>query len=1204
MRVSRRSAIVGLTSTSVAVKSAAAQSVLDVRGGSPPTPPQPITSLTPTSVSLAVSGSIGQPVCTFAVTMSRASPPFSGSLTLDGTHASEFALTGNVLTVGVANLSVPYRYNITITPHETGVVGDGVAIPVTINALTRGATRKLITSVTAGNLRDDYTGNGPVQWFGMWVTVGPNPITVTSVGRYNSGNGTRNHPVVIIDAKTGTHVPNGHATVKAASAGHNQFAYAALPDGGSVLAAGRQYYILSRETEDNDQFCDSNTTVTYQTDATVSGSVVSVTNLDSFGSGGPTGSTCGPLDLQYTIGGTPMLVGTPFPWLGDQHNYQTDNGNYFYVPEVSVVSGTITLDGRWYQNSRFPILPTNTVTVEWVIDDNTPNVVRSPYILGPADQSYHNNFPWTLDTTTLADGTHSFYVRFVDSVSGKKATNPYLLSSFTGTLIVQNKGPLNGLQRVPLNQAGQPPARLLNPSADWVTYPGSPTSQTVTPYPSPFVPPSSKTSLRNASNYYIENWTADHWHEYDTDKAFVTTPNGGVMLGHFSPQIGGNTIESQYAAGLCFQLYDGGRNDSRVSSYTSWVAAPDGSGFVAAEMMGRVVHLAWDGTVTTLAGETLDRTKLQLEFALATQLPEAQRTNQMKFIGQIGTPGFTDFRGLNDVCYDPRDPTHRTLYVACPRRHCIIKVDLSTNPPTLTRYAGQDGQPNGVDGWRNSGNPSGSEDGANPYTPIVNGRATEAIDGTGPLALFNEPYSIIMADGRNPRIPAGTMFVADFCNGAIRQISAHGTTVTTLVGVQPAVNPTQATSDSAGTYQFSPAAATPFAQAWVNFPHTLRFDSKGNILFLEIYHQTIRAVDYLKQTVTRVGETIWANDAAGGTWGWFDVDTAGACGPVDDIAVVKAIAGPAGSIWRISRDGTYSNWFWGDAAGATEEGPTRQGIVNDPGSGAYTWAICFAKTQARMLSGGYRHWGVMCWRSALPGDPPIDPDTNKGINIQLYNHGHSIWWHGTCVAFPWGSRPTFASLHGAAGTGRLGSTVARTFDAIVAAYPRDGDFTAAVQAPGTLGAFINGGMDGSVLRPEITGNDLRALCYYIRRTAMSGTYPKTVDPGPQNMDTNSPIISNVALMRRSQTSIQATWTTSKPTVGLIAGCSDAVYNNTNDAGLSQYNVWSPIESTFTTSHTETITSLPVVASGRPTHITILAKDIAGNSVYYPDQAVS
>jgi hypothetical protein len=1142
-------------------------------------------------------------------------------------------------------LSAPQQYNITIIPNQTGVIGDGVPIPVTINASAPGATKNLITSVTAGNLRDDYPGNGPVQWFGMWITVGPNPLTVSSVGRYYAGNATQNHPVVIIDANSGIQVPNGRATVNAASAGRNQFAYAPLPDGGAVLAARRQYYVLSLETQDSDQFCDSNTIVGYQADATVSGSVFSATNLASFSSGGPAGSTFGPLDLKYAIGGTPMLLGSPFSQInqGDQHMYQSGVGNFFYFPSgIRIVSGTITLDGAFYwAPPTYPVPPPGTMVVQWVVDDNTPNAnapgshtILSPYITGPIDSTNTNNFPWQFDTTQLADGTHSFYVRFVDSTSGITNGNPYQFASNSGVLIVQNHGQTNGVQPIPLTQAGQQPARLLSPSSDWIHYPGSWQAQTPVPYPTVFVPPCTsnqslyfKNPAQMRGAQWIDNLTGMHFHEYDTLTYLSTTPNnGGVLICHSNAQVAGGTAESQYAATLCFQGYAGGRGDMTISSYSSWVAAPDGTGFYGIELPGRLVKLDYQGTLTHLAGDTRDRTKLPSEAALATALPEEQKLARMIFVGTIAplpgqsSPSFADFRGLNDLCFDPRDRTNNTIYVASPRRHIIIKVDLATNPPTLTRYAGRDGVCNGVDGWFNKGAPCGSEEGASINAPIQNGRALETSPGAGPVALFNEPYSIIMADGRNPNIPAGTMFVADFCNGAIRYISADGNTVGTLVGVQPAINPDQANNDSNGfsaAYQFSAPGTVPFSQTWINFPQTLRFDSRGNIIVLEIYHQAVRAITLTTSmasqipdgAVTRIGLTGWAGinsgSNAGGTWGWMDVDSNGASGPVDDILVAKAITAPAGQLWRISRDGRYNAMFAGDQSGAAEEGSVAAGagLVNDPSSGAYAWVVCFDQSQNRILTGGFRHWGLECWRGKIASDPVYNVNTDQGVNTLLYEYGHSLYWHGTVKVFPWGYRPSLASLHGPAGQSFLGRTIARNFDAIAAAYPTDGDFTRAAQMPGTLGYFINTGMDGSVPRPEITGNDLRALCYYIRRSAQSGSYPKPAIPGPSNTDASAPIISGVTVTRQSPTSINVAYTTNKPTIGMVIGCSDQVYANRNNA-QSSYCCWSSLESGFGTSHNQTITTLPAPSAGHPTHISVLVKDIAGSSVYYPDQVVS
>ena len=93
-----------------------------------------------------------------------------------------------------------------------------------------------------------------------------------------------------------------------------------------------------------------------------------------------------------------------------------------------------------------------------------------------------------------------------------------------------------------------------------------------------------------------------------------------------------------------------------------------------------------------------------------------------------------------------------------------------------------------------------------------------------------------------------------------------------------------------------------------------------------------------------------------------------------------------------------------------------------------------------------------------------------------------------------------------------------------------------------------------------------------------------------------PRISSVVATRLSSTSIRVTWTTDKPTIGMAgAGSPASALTDT------PYSCWSPIESSFGTSHNVVITGLPLPT---PTHYTVLSKDVAGNSSYTADATIA
>src|SRR5208282_884493 len=157
-----------------------------------------------------------------------------------------------------------------------------------------------------------------------------------------------------------------------------------------------------------------------------------------------------------------------------------------------------------------------------------------------------------------------------------------------------------------------------------------------------------------------------------------------------------------------------------------------------------------------LVGQTLDRNKLPLEAQILIGVDQNLCLNQFKVIGTIGSPSFTHWGGLNDLCYDPRDSTHNTLFVCSTIYNFIYKVTALNTAPVAVRYAGQDSGTGVGDGGGN-----------------VNGAATST-------AQFNQPFNIIVADGTNVNAAAGTMFIIDRGNKSLRTVDPTGTTVSTL----------------------------------------------------------------------------------------------------------------------------------------------------------------------------------------------------------------------------------------------------------------------------------------------------------------------------------------------------------------------------------------------------------------------------------------
>jgi hypothetical protein len=198
---------------------------------------------------------------------------------------------------------------------------------------------------------------------------------------------------------------------------------------------------------------------------------------------------------------------------------------------------------------------------------------------------------------------------------------------------------------------------------------------------------------------------------------------------------------------------------------------------------------------------------------------------------------------------------------------------------------------------------------------------------------------------------------------------------------------------------------------------------------------------------------------------------------------------------------------------------------------------------------------------------------------------------------PFNIRPSFATLFGEMGDNGLGLP---TFNDMNATYATDGDpMTVHTSNDGTLAWFIQSGMNGlTVARPEITGNDLVNLMYFIRRSSMIGCYPTpyAFPTSEVSTDTTAPIIYSPVAVRVSSTSIRVTWTTDKPTLGLVAAGSPQWAGS-----AAPYNAYTPLETTYATVHSLTLSGLPATS---PTHWAIWCKDLAGNFTTTQDATIA
>ena len=112
-----------------------------------------------------------------------------------------------------------------------------------------------VESTVLGEPRSDFTG-----WVGMVIVVGPNPITVTDLGRSTFAASAATHEVKLVLPAGTSGTDLGTVTIPA-SAVIQGYAYAPLQPS-VVLQANTEYYVVSHETNGGDRWFDFPTVVT------------------------------------------------------------------------------------------------------------------------------------------------------------------------------------------------------------------------------------------------------------------------------------------------------------------------------------------------------------------------------------------------------------------------------------------------------------------------------------------------------------------------------------------------------------------------------------------------------------------------------------------------------------------------------------------------------------------------------------------------------------------------------------------------------------------------------------------------------------------------------------------------------------------------------------------------------------------------------
>ncbi|MDQ3259291.1 MAG: hypothetical protein M3Q00_00660, partial [Pseudomonadota bacterium] len=424
-------------------------------------------------------------------------------------------------------------------------------------------------------------------------------------------------------------------------------------------------------------------------------------------------------------------------------------------------------------------------------------------------------------------------------------------------------------------------------------------------------------------------------------------------------------------------------------------------------------------------------------------------------------------------------------------------------------------------------------------------------DGPASEATFHYPSSL-------ETMPDGTIYVTQFGNE-----DAHEGPIGAEAGIR----------------KISPSGMVTTVSTEL-VPYVIRRTSKGKLI---VGHKTTgHIVEFNPVTLTR-RVIVELNSS---TWNWLSVDRWGTVGPLDTIYYVSALGRPPGMqhnnyIYRIN---PYTNvatpGFTVRSNGVIlNKGNTNLGDAeNILGSVShYVWEAVPDDEEGLFFVWGFAGEGPYIWE--------LNPGVTREFDFNLFTAGKGIFINGTVrhvkrydstdktpFDWPFGIRPSFTGLYGGAGHHFLNLP---SFEEI-AGWPAE-----------QRAQWYKDGMGGATPRPELTGEDARALDYFICKSShrsIAADCPKL----PMPTDKIAPTITNLQVVRKAGTAT-ITWQTNEPAIGFVA------FANANATSKHR---WSAPESGYTTSHSRTIQYLEGTVN-----LQVLAKDAAGNSVWSVNKVV-
>lgn len=431
-----------------------------------------------------------------------------------------------------------------------------------------------------------------------------------------------------------------------------------------------------------------------------------------------------------------------------------------------------------------------------------------------------------------------------------------------------------------------------------------------------------------------------------------------------------------------FPMRDGPRGLGWMSPYISGQVDSQGR-FAFAEVGGRVGYLMPDGEVITIAGWRVKPDSNPIWWEKPTAAVRQNMENRGNW-----TAGRGEFLTPLDVAVDPLD--ENVLYVAAYEDHVIWKIEVPADPrtqeATVSILAGDPGHAAGF------------------------------VDGQGSAARLNGPGSLVF----DPT--ADVLYVADQDNDAIRRIDRAGnvTTVAGSPGMQQRLTGAgvewtdQLAARAATQFEVTPAEAASGVTPDIYLPQTIRVDSQGRIILLELGYGAIRRIDPTTLATETLGEVQQKHRTFDRGWAWLDVDRWGNSGPKDGIYWAKFVSTLDGENFNevfewLPPDGGDSVPLFPSPTGLYPDGWGRNSATNAP---HYAWLVAVDPRGGVLLAGGGEH-GVTRLRERRVDDP-IE-------TTEDYWLGRKVFYSGMPVDAPLASQ-TVAAKYGWNGHNFLGLT--------------------------------------------------------------------------------------------------------------------------------------------------------------------------------------